>query len=81
MTKLVKGFQTLGARGTATPLFGQFWLKSNKRAQNSALLVASILLNTYTEFYQNRIKIGQVMRKIQYAHIWAYITNIIDFGP
>ena len=40
-----------------------------------ALLVATSLLNTYTKFYQNRIKIGRVMNKI-----WAYATNIIDFG-
>ena len=39
-----------------------------------ALLVATSLLNTY-------IKIGRVMSKILYAHIWAYATNIIDFGP
>ena len=48
-----------------------------------ALLVATSLLNTYTKFffiYQNRIKIGRVMSKILYAHIWTYATNIIDLG-
>ena len=33
------------------------------------------------KFYQNRIKIGRVMSKILYVHIWAYAKNIIDFGP
>ena len=46
-----------------------------------ALLVATSLLNTYTKLYQNRIKIGRVMSKILYAHIWTYAANIIDFGP
>ena len=46
-----------------------------------ALLVDTSLLNTYTELYQNRIKIGRVMSKILYAHIWTYAANIIDFGP
>ena len=47
-----------------------------------ALLVATSLLNTlYTKFYQNRIKIGRVMSKILYAHIWTNATNIIDFDP
>ena len=35
-----------------------------------ALLVATGILNTTTKFYQNRIKIGRVMSKILYAHIW-----------
>ena len=52
-----------------------------KKVLWGALLVATSLLNTYTKFYQNRIKIGRVMSKILYAHIWAYATNIIDFGP
>ena len=38
-----------------------------------AILVATSLLNTYTKFYQNRIKIGRVMSKILYAHIWPPI--------
>ena len=65
-----------------------FWLNFAKNHINmlktvlwGALLVANSLLNTYTKFYQNRIKIGRVMSKILYAHIWAYSTNIIDFGP
>ena len=45
------------------------------------LLVATSLLNTNTKFYQNQIKIGRVISKILYAHICAYATNIIDFGP
>ena len=48
-----------------------------------ALLVATStsLLNTHIKFYQNRIKIGRVMSKILYVHIWAYATNIIYSGP
>ena len=45
------------------------------------VLVATSLLNTYTKLYRNRIKIGRVMSKILYAHIWTYAANIIDFGP
>ena len=41
-----------------------------------ALLVATSLLNTYTY----RIKIGRVMSKILYTHIWTYATNIIDLS-
>ena len=39
-----------------------------------ALLVATSLLNTCK-------KIGWVMNKILYAHIWAYAPNMINFGP
>ena len=40
-----------------------------------ALLVATSLLNTYTMFYQNRIKIGRVMSKILYAHISTFLNE------
>ena len=46
-----------------------------------AQLIATSHLKTYTKFYRNRIKIGRVMSKILYAHIWTYATNVIDFGP
>ena len=32
-----------------------------------------------TVFWGNIL--GRVMSKILYAHIWAYATSIIDFGP
>ena len=42
-----------------------------------ALLVASSLLNTYTKFYQNRIKIGRVMSKILYMSIFGHMQQIL----
>ena len=72
-----------GSHALIRSIFGSFLpnhLNMLKTMLWGALLVATSLLNTYTKFYQNRIKIGRFMRKILYAHIWAYATNIIDFG-
>ena len=86
-----EGFRTPGAHrcpwdshALIWSIFGSIltnYLNMFKTVLFGALLIASSLLNTYTKFYQNRIKIGRVMSKILYVHIWAYATNIIDFGP
>ena len=43
-----------------------------------ALLVATSLLNTYKVLSKSD---KNWPSKILVAHIWAYTTNIIDFGP
>ena len=51
--------------------------------RDSHVLIWSILPNRLnmlkTVFWGNIL--GRVMSKILYAHIWAYATSIIDFGP
>ena len=63
-------------RGTATILFGiflaqfcQITLKRSKQCFGVVYSIATNLLNTYTKFYQNRIKIGRVISKILYLGI------------
>ena len=42
-----------------------------------ALLVASVLLNSYIKFHQDWTKNGRVISQKPYAHIWAYASNLI----
>ena len=80
MTKLLRDFHTPGAHRCPRDSHALIWLifgsifpnhlNMTKTVLWSALLVATILLDTYTKFYQNRIKINRVMSKILYAHIW-----------
>ena len=48
-----------------------------------ALLVATSLMNTYKVLSKSDKNWPSYEKNtiILYAHIWAYATNIIDFGP
>ena len=78
--QILRGFRTPGAHRCPRDSHALIWLIFGSILPNhlnmlktvlwGALLVANSFLNTYTKFYQNRIKIGRVMSKI-----------LIDFGP